>query len=82
MSRLFAGATDFHKPINAWDTSSVVTMEQMFAGAHAFNHPLNRLDVSSVTSMYFMFNAAKVRASHEQKEYSGTITHFYNLDII
>ena len=39
----------------AWDTSTVTTMQQMFRGAGAFNQDIGAWDTSSVTNMQEMF---------------------------
>ena len=55
---MFADATNFNQPLNAWDVSSVTDMRSMFSASSSFNQPLNDWDVSSVSSMIFMFEDA------------------------
>ena len=45
--------------MNAWDVSSVTSMEWAFSNASNFNQDIGAWDVSSVTSMYRMFSSAE-----------------------
>ena len=56
MSGMFAGATQFNKPLN-WNTIGVETMAWMFSGATSFNQPIN-FDTRNVLDMGHMFVGA------------------------
>ena len=56
MSGMFAGATQFNKPLN-WDVTNVETMAWMFSGATSFNQPIN-FDIRNVLDLGHMFVGA------------------------
>ncbi len=58
MSWMFALATSFNQPLEAWDVSNVTNMRGMFLAAYSFNQPLEKWDVSNVTDMSTMFGDA------------------------
>ena len=54
----FFGAAAFNQPLNEWDTSSVVRMNQGFKDATNFNQDISAWDTSKVTTMRDMFSKA------------------------
>jgi surface protein len=61
MSGMFFSANPFNQPLNNWDVSNVITMDEMFASdpsGLAFNQDISGWDVSSVTNMNYMFQFA------------------------
>ena len=55
MRRMFGGCWEFNQPLNNWDVSNVINMQEMFQGCWKFNQPLDNWNVSNVTDMSFMF---------------------------
>ena len=55
MSVLFMGLTNFNMPIDHWDVSNVIYMDEMFAHAESFDQPIGGWDVGNVMSMQGMF---------------------------
>lgn len=51
----FEVAKSFNKPLNAWNTIQVKSMNGMFNRASEFNQPLDSWDTSKVEDMSFMF---------------------------
>ena len=47
-------STIYNQPLNNWDVSSVLNMQEMFMGSD-FNQPINNWEVGSVTNMYRLF---------------------------
>ena len=58
ISYMFQNAAAFNQPLNSWNTSTVVSMNNMFQNAAAFNRPLNSWITTNVTSMSSMFSGA------------------------
>jgi surface protein len=48
MSDMFLECENFNQPLDKWDVSNVVNMENMFQGCKMFNQPLNGWNVSNV----------------------------------
>ena len=55
---MFAYASSFNQPLNAWRVDLVTTMRYMFYRAFAFNQPLDGWQVGRVIDMYAMFYSA------------------------
>ena len=56
---MFADASAFNRPLDAWNPASVTAMDGMFKNATSFNQPLSEWSFPSVTRMHSMFRYAK-----------------------
>ena len=52
---MFSYASNFNQPLNNWNTSKVINMNDVFYYATTFNQPLNTWNVSNVRDMNYMF---------------------------
>jgi hypothetical protein len=55
---MFFKATVFNRPLNSWNTSSVVDFTSTFEGAKEFHRDLDSWDVSKVKSFHRTFHSA------------------------
>jgi len=56
MIGMFENCRVFNQPLESWNVSSVMNMDEMFAGCKVFNQLLEKWDISSITTMYNMFD--------------------------
>jgi hypothetical protein len=59
MAHIFNWATAYNQPLNNWDVSKVVHMNNAFQNAQNFNQPLDKWDTSACQNMGHMFAGAE-----------------------
>lgn len=59
LASCFFDCINFNSPINTWNTTNVISLNQTFKNATLFNQPLNSWNVSNVRSLYYTFWVAR-----------------------
>ena len=55
MSRMFKMATSFNQPLNNWDMSNVLNVEEMLMEATSFNQRLDDWDDSNILNFGWIY---------------------------